>query len=137
MSEKKDYAAPPRLSKPKKALFFAAGSISLGLGILGMAIPLLPTTPFLLLSVACYCRSSERMYRWILDNKLIGEYISNYREGKGIPLRTKALVLGLLWVTISYSVILALNVLPAQITLLVIAFGVTVHIVRLPTFEKR
>jgi len=136
MSEKKDCTTRPRLSKPKKALFFAAGSVSLGLGVLGMAIPLLPTTPFLLLSVACYCRSSERMYRWVLDNRLFGEYIRNYREGKGIPLRTKAVVLGLLWLTMGYSTIFALNVPPAQIALLAIGIGVTVHIIKLPTFKK-
>ncbi len=136
MSKDEDHATVV-LSKTKRALFFLGGSISLGLGVLGIALPLLPTTPFLLLSVACYCRSSERMYRWVMGNRYFGEYIRNYREGKGISLRTKALVLGLLWVTIGYSTFVALNILPAQLTLLAIAFGVTIHIVRLPTFEKR
>ena len=76
------------------------------------------------------------MYRWVLDNRLFGEYIRNYREGKGIPLRTKAVVLGLLWLTMGYSTIFALNVPPAQIALLAIGIGVTVHIIKLPTFKK-
>ncbi len=137
MSKDEDHMTERGLSRTKRALFFVAGSLFLGLGVLGMALPLLPTTPFLLLSVACYCRSNKRMYRWVIGNRYFGEYIRNYREGKGIPLRTKALVLGLLWATIGYSAFVALGILFAQATLLAIGIGVTIHIVRLPTFEKR
>ncbi len=70
-----------------------AGTISLGLGGLGVFLPILPTTPFLLLSAACYSMSSERMHHWMLSNRLFGSYIKNYQEGRGLPLRTKILTI--------------------------------------------
>ncbi len=77
------------------------GSFFAGLGILGIFLPLLPTTPFLLLAAACYIRSSERLYNWLMNNKWIGRYIKNYIEGKGIPLKSKVLSISALWITIS------------------------------------
>ena len=65
------------------------GSFFTGLGILGLFLPLLPTTPFLLLAAACYIRSSERFYNWLINNKWLGNYIKNYLEGKGVSLKAK------------------------------------------------
>ncbi len=135
MKDSNSYKASSRLSKPKKALLFASGSISLGLGVLGMVLPILPTTPFLLLSIACYCRSSERMYHWMLNNRLFGKYISNYRAGKGIPLKTKIFALAVLWLLIVYSVIFVVGILFVQIILLAIAVGVTIHLIKQPIFK--
>jgi len=86
-----------------KIALTAAGSISVGLGALGMFLPLLPTTPFLLLAAFCYARSSRRFYRWLMTNRFFGEYIRNYREGRGIPLKEKMLVMAVLWLTIGFS----------------------------------
>ncbi len=72
-----------------KALWLTAGLICLVLGTIGMVLPILPTTPFLLASAACFCKSSPRMYNWLLNNKYFGEYIKNYKEGKGLPLKNK------------------------------------------------
>ncbi len=84
------------------------------------------------------------MYNWLLSNKLFGEYIKNYREGKGIPLKGKIAALTLLWVTIVFSTIFLLNrilpiqlVLPMQLIMVAVAIGVSIHILRLPTFKKR
>ena len=124
------------LSSLKKGLFIATGTICLGLGTVGIILPVLPTTPFLLLSAACYLRGSERMYRWLLNNKWFGKYIRNYREGKGIPLRGKVSALLLLWITISCSAILLVKISMVQIILFTIAIGVSIYIIRLPTFRK-
>ena len=70
-------------------LLIAAGTVSILLGILGIILPLLPTTPFLLLAAASYARSSVKFYNWLINNRFFGSYIKNYREGKGIPLRVK------------------------------------------------
>ncbi len=86
-----------------REVLIIAGTIFVGLGVLGIFLPLLPTTPFLLLAAACYARSSERFYNWLLNNKWFGRYIKNYREGKGIPLKVKVLSISLLWITIIFS----------------------------------
>lgn len=117
-----------------RALFFVAGTIFLALGAIGVVLPILPTTPFLLLALACYCRSSERMTHWMLNNKYFGKYIRNYKEGKGIPLKTKLFAITTLWITISISAILILNIWIALI-LFAVAIAVTIHLIRLPTYR--
>ena len=72
-----------------RALWLAVGLVCVGLGAIGIVLPILPTTPFLLAAAACFCKSSTRMYDWLLSNKWFGEYIRNYKEGRGLPLRTK------------------------------------------------
>jgi len=126
-----------RKQKIVRASLFIAGTFLLALGAIGIFLPILPTTPFLLLSAACYLRSSERMHKWLLNNRWFGKYIRNYQEGKGIPLKTKILAMTVLWVAILYSAFIVLDeVLIAQIALLAIALGVSVHLVRLPTLKK-
>jgi uncharacterized membrane protein YbaN (DUF454 family) len=132
--------ATPKNRKLKlvKALLLVAGTFSLALGAIGVFLPILTTTPFLLLSSACYLRSSERMHKWLLGNRWFGEYIRNYQEGKGIPMKTKMLAMVMLWVAIIYSAIFALDeILIAQVALLLIAFGVSIHLIRLPTLKSK
>lgn len=116
-------------------LWIIAGSISLSLGIVGIFLPLLPTTPFLLLTAACYARGSSRLHNWLLNNKLFGKYIRNYREGKGIPARSKGLALTLLWLTIGFSIFYVIPILIVQIILLTIATLVSIYIISLPTLR--
>ncbi|MBM4400707.1 MAG: DUF454 domain-containing protein [Crenarchaeota archaeon] len=127
-----------------RALWLALGLVCVGLGTIGMVLPILPTTPFLLAAAACFCKSSTRMYNWLLNNKWFGEYIRNYKEGRGLPMRTKVTALTVLWVTILVSTVFFLNrllppqlVLPMQLVMIAVAVGVSVHILRLPTFRKR
>ncbi|MGD6851038.1 MAG: YbaN family protein [Candidatus Bathyarchaeia archaeon] len=121
-----------------RALLLVAGTISLALGAVGIFLPILPTTPFLLVAAACYLRSSERMHKWLINNRWFGEYIKNYQAGKGIPMKTKIVALTILWATILYSTFFIVDeILVAQLVLVVIACGVTVHLMRLPTFKKQ
>jgi len=110
-------------------LVFLGGFISLILGIIGIAIPILPTTPFLLLASVAFAKSSERFNRWLLNNKILGAYIKNYREGKGLPLRIKLITLSLLWITILVSMLFLMNLLWVQILLICIAIAVSIHII--------
>jgi len=125
-----------RPSGLKKAIFIVAGTISLGLGAAGIFLPILPTTPFLLLSAACYYKGSERMHRWLLNNKLFGSYIRNYKEGKGISQAGKVFTIFLLWIAICFSTLLMVNNYIVQIVLFAIAIAVTIHVITLPTFRK-
>ena len=82
-----------------------------GIGILGIFIPVLPTTPFFLLAATLYAKSSKRFYDWLLSNRFFGKYIKNYREGKGITLKIKISTIALLWITIGCSALFAVNIL--------------------------
>jgi len=100
-------------------------------------LPVLPTTPLLLLAFACYCRSSKRMTRWILTNKYFGDYIRRYIEGKGIPMKTKIIALAFLWATITFSAFFMVqNWLLVQLVLFAVAIGVTIHLIKLPTYKE-
>ncbi len=76
------------------------------------------------------------MHRWLLNNKLFGSYIRNYKEGKGISQAGKALTISVLWTAISFSALLMVNNYIVQIVLFAIAIAVTIHIITLPTFRK-
>jgi uncharacterized protein len=119
-----------------KAVLIVAGTLSVGLGILGVFLPLLPTTPFLLLAAALYAKSSIRFYRWLLKNRTFGSYIKNYREGRGIPLKTKIMALSLLWITIAFSAFYIINIIRVRVILILIAAGVSVHILSIRTMRK-
>ena len=117
------------MKKIKKRLIFIGGFISLILGVIGIAIPILPTTPFLLLASAAFAKSSERFNRWLLNNRILGAYIKNYREGKGLPLKVKIFTILLLWITILISMFFLMDFLWLQILLLFIALAVSIHII--------
>lgn len=121
------------LNRPKKVLFITLGTFFVGIAIVGIIIPILPTTPFLLLSAALYARSSKRFYDWLLSNRLFGKYIKNYREGRGIPVYLKIIVITLLWITISISIVFAVELLAVRILLVIIASGVSIHILKIKT----
>ncbi len=125
-----------KLNPIQRYLLIIAGTISLGLGLLGIPLPLLPTTPFLLLSAWCFARSSERFYRWLILHPYFGEYIRNYREKGGVTLKVKIFTIALLWVTISSSAIWAVDLWWVRGLLFLIAVGVTTHIASLKTLTK-
>jgi len=118
-----------------RSLFYIVGTITLVLGAVGVVLPILPTTPFLLISLACYLKSSERMTHWMLNNKYFGTYIRNYKEGKGITMKTKLFAISILWITIAFSGIVLVPIFVVQIILFIVATAVTVHLIRLPTYR--
>jgi len=119
-----------------KTLYIILGSISLGLGILGIFLPLLPTTPFLLLTASLYFKSSPRLYNWLLNHKQLGPYIRNFREHRAIPLRVKIIAVSMVWITILYSIIFVIDMLWVRILLFGIACGVSYHILSFKTLRK-
>jgi uncharacterized protein len=122
---------------PFKNLFFIAlGFISLALGIIGIFIPLLPTTPFLLLSAALFFRGSQKLYDWLINHKIFGDYIRNFREHKAIPLPTKVFALVTLWAVMLTTAFLYVEKWAIRGILLAIATGVTIHILHYKTLKK-
>jgi uncharacterized membrane protein YbaN (DUF454 family) len=132
----------PRKNKTKvtrnwlRLVLIIAGTVSTGLGILGIFVPLLPTTPFLLLAAICYARSSERFYHWLLNNHWFGSYIRNYLQKGGIPLKAKVFTLALLWVVIGCSAAFAVESFIIRLILALIAIGVTIHVLTLRTLKE-
>jgi len=120
-----------------KGILVGSGTFFLVLGIIGIFIPILPTTPFLLLAAACYARGSKKFYNMLINNKWLGEYIKNYREGKGIPLTIKIISITLLWITIIFSAIIIVSNYFIQIILIIIAIAVTIHILTIKTMKKK
>ena len=74
------------------------GTLLIGIGIAGIFLPVLPTTPFLLLAAACYLRGSGRLHAWLTEHRLLGRYIRYYRDGQGIPLHAEIVMVAVLWV---------------------------------------
>ena len=113
------------------------GGLSLVLGLLGIFVPLLPTTPFLLLAAALWGRSSPRLYAWLLSHRRLGPYIRNFRENRAIPLRAKVFSVTLLWATLLYCIVAVVDAWWwAQLVLLCVAVGVTWHILSFATLRK-
>lgn len=100
-----------------------------------MFLPLMPTTVFLLLAAYCYSRSSERFHNWLLNNRLCGAYIRNYRSGKGITRRQKISTILTLWASIGLSIWLINARFWPTLLLALIAAGVTLHLVLLKTYN--
>ncbi|WLG97244.1 YbaN family protein [Pseudomonas sp. FP198] len=113
----------------------AIGWLSVVLGVIGIFIPILPTTPFLLLAAACFARSSPRFYRWLVEHPRLGPWIGDYLSGNGIPLKGKVYAIGLMWASILLSCYLV--PLPwARVFMLTSAVLVTIYILRQKTLHK-
>ena len=118
----------------KKYVLLAAGSIALALGVIGIFIPVLPTTPFLLISAYCYLRSSKRMYNWLIHHRVLGIYIYNYLEYRAVPRNTKIGALVFLWLTLTISMLLISNWHVRPI-LLIVGICVSIHLFTLKTLN--
>jgi uncharacterized protein len=125
---------PPRV---RQTFFIAFGFLTLALGIIGILLPLLPTTPFLLLSAWAWAKSSPRFYAWLVGNKFLGTYIRNYKEKKGITPGHRMITLTILWVGIGYAAIFVATRLWLTVLLFVIAAGVTAHLLMLKKLPRK
>jgi len=139
--EKRDSSKPPAdtrvVLKPLKPLvrliLVSIGTAALVLGIIGIYVPGLPTTPFLLLAAACYMRSSERLYRWITAHPTIGPHVNLYLEKKAIPLKAKIVSLMIAWTVLLVLVLFVVDGLPVKMLLLGIGVVKTVVMARIGT----
>jgi len=119
--------------RPRRArtLWVILGTVFLVVGAIGVVLPVLPTTPLLLLTAGCYARGSQRFHHWLLHNRVFGHYIRDYYEGRGIPLRTKLTSLVMLWAVILWS-IWRVDQLHVRLALGVVAVAVSAHVLTRP-----
>ena len=121
----------------KKSLFVALGMVCVGLGAIGVVVPVLPTTPFLLLAMYLFSRSSPKMQRLLQENKVFGKYLSNYFNNRPIPLRQKLISTGFLWLGLGSTFYFA-DLQRWVIGLLIcVGIAVSVHIATLGRFRLR
>lgn len=116
-----------------RLLWTAAGTLSLAVGAVGIILPVLPTTPFVLIAAACYLRGSKRMYDRLVKNRYFGGYLRDYVEGRGVSKRATVVSIAFLWSLILLSVVFATNDQIIRAVLVVVAIAVTVHLLRLRT----
>jgi len=119
----------------KKRLLISAAFVSLGFGIAGIFLPLLPTTPFLLLSAYCFLKSSRTRYEWLVGHRIFGEYIADYIKHRAVPLRRKILCVTAMWLCMGMSAYIVDNTY-ATIALVAVGSGVTWHILTLRTLKR-
>lgn len=120
----------------KRFLFVIMGTLSLGIGMVGIFVPVLPTTPFLLLATSFYARGSAKFYNWLVKNRVLGAYIRQYIDGNGMTIKVKLFTAAFLWIAISSTVIFVVDDLPMRIVLVMIAIGVSAHIALIKGTKK-
>jgi len=123
--------------KSRQTLCVIFGSISLALGTIGIFLPLLPTTPFYLLTAWLYMRGSKKLYNKVMSNKYFGAIVRNFQEDKSISLRTKIVIISMLWGTILFSVFIVVSAWWLRLILFAIAIGVTIHILSFKTRKNK
>lgn len=109
------------------------GIVSVVIGTVGIFVPLLPTTPFLLLAAACFVRSSDRLHDWLMDHRVYGRIVRGYREHRALPAGSKATILAFTWAAILSSIFILAH--PARFVLLAPAIGATWMMIRMPTLD--
>ncbi|HKS06265.1 MAG TPA: YbaN family protein [Gemmatimonadaceae bacterium] len=112
----------------RRYVLIGVGSVSLATGVIGMFVPLLPTTCFLLLAAWCFGKSSPRLHHWMYHNRWFGSYLLDYRSGRGIPRAVKIGSLAVLWGTIGATVVFAISTTWVRVLLLAIAVAVSAHV---------
>jgi len=139
MNSQKDNTTS-KLNKNKlvRLLFVFIGSIFVGLAVIGIFLPGLPTTPFLILAAYFYIRSSNKLYNWLINNKILGVYIRGYLSGKGMPLRAKIISLILMWIFGTFAVLFGIpdSLFFVKIIVFIILLIGTIFLLRVKTFKK-
>ena len=137
-SQKNNTSSKLNKNKLVRLLFVFIGSIFVGLAVIGIFLPGLPTTPFLILAAYFYIRSSNKLYNWLINNKILGVYIKGYLSGKGMPLRAKIISLMLMWIFGSFAVLFGIpdSLFFVKIIVFIILLIGTIFLLRVKTFKK-
>jgi uncharacterized membrane protein YbaN (DUF454 family) len=122
-----------------RTVWFVLGLLSMTIGLIGIPVPGLPTTPLMILAAACFAKSSQRFYDWIINNRMFGEHVKNYREGSGIPKKSKPIILGTMWGFVLFAVLVGIPDSAPDIsryaTLSLAGIG-TIFNLRIPSLES-
>ena len=122
-----------KLSGIYRYLYFISGVLLVAIGVIGIFLPILPTTIFLILASACFIKSSPKANEWLRNHKILGIYIKNYQEKSGLTIKSKIFNISFLWIMISVSAIFFTELWYIKLLLLAIAIGVTIHLLMVKT----
>ena len=118
-----------------KWILTISGLLALGLGILGIFLPVLPTTPLLLLAASLFLRSNKGLYDWLLNHPKLGPYIRNFMEHKAIPLKIKVISVSLVWITLLNCAIFVADHWVFRLFFIVLAAAISAHILSYRTLK--
>ena len=124
------------MSRTKRIVLISLGFFFVALGIIGIFIPVLPTTPFLIVAAALFANTSKRFYDWLLSNRLFGKILLDYRKGKGLPVKVKVYLITFLWITLAISAYFTYRLFYIPIILFLVGMGVTIHILLIKTYRR-
>lgn len=121
------------ISPGVKYLYLISGFLLVIIGVIGIFLPVLPTTIFLILASACFIRSSPQANEWLRNHKILGMYIKNYQDKSGLTIKAKIFNITFLWIIISASAIFFMELWYIRLILFLIAVGVTIHLLKVKT----
>lgn len=119
--------------KPKRVFFLVLGTLSLVLGVIGMVLPVLPTTPFILLSAWCYYRSSQRFHDWLINHPRLGPIVEEYANEEGMSKDSKIKALAMTWIAVLFTAVFVLDSVHMRLLIVGLALIGTVVILRMKT----
>ncbi len=123
-------------NRTSRAILTALGYLCVALGVLGAFLPILPTTPFILLASWLFYHSSPKARRWLMSHRILGKIVENFMENKSIPLHAKIISISMIWLSIGSTIIFMDVHILIKLALLLIAIGTTIHISRFKTLRK-
>tara|TARA_B100000902_G_scaffold67196_1_gene73451 strand:+ start:10504 stop:10971 length:468 start_codon:yes stop_codon:yes gene_type:complete len=125
-------------SQISRFIWFTIGFMIMCVGLVGIVIPGLPTTPLMILAAACYAKSSQKFYDWIINNKMFGHHVKNYREGKGIPSKSKRFIIPTIWIFVLFAVFYGIpeRLIYAKVATLILALIGTIFIIKIPNLQE-
>jgi uncharacterized protein len=124
-------------SRAVRVLFNIAGIVALGLGLVGIFLPLLPTTPFVLLAAACFARGSERFHQWLLANRTFGPMVHEWESHRSLPYRTKVSAIVLMSLTMAVSIVFFVQPPWLKVALALAGVGLAIWMYRIPSRDRR
>jgi uncharacterized membrane protein YbaN (DUF454 family) len=138
LRERIDYSAEMRRhNSPAVRLFFLGlGTLFVALGIAGVFLPVLPSTPFMLLAAGCYARASPRFYNWLMNHAVFGPTVREWRQHRAIPYRTKMWAIALMSLTLAASIVFFVKPLWLKVALALFGVGLALWLYRVPSRDR-
>jgi uncharacterized membrane protein YbaN (DUF454 family) len=135
VSAKADGAELRSRSRLVRLLYLAVGLVSLAVGVAGIVLPLVPTTPLVLLAAYCFARSSRRLHGWLIGHPRFGRYVSDFESGRGIPRRVKLTAIVLASLAFGFGFYVVSGNAVAVVALAIVAATAMAVVLRVPTYE--